>query len=101
MAQPDYQVWLLSGVAYEVSFSGSHQLQPGDHVRFVLSADQGCANALTPPEGTLNGGVLDGTASVTLQLPGGVDGTFSDSQPVVDHHTLRINATYQSEYFWF
>ena len=77
MAQPDYQVWLLSGVAYEVSFSGSHQLQPGDHVRFVLSADQGCANALTPPEGTLNGGVLDGTASVTLRLPGGVDGTFS------------------------
>ena len=77
MAQPDYQVWLLSGVAYEVSFSGSHQLQPGDHVRFVLSADQGCANALTPPEGTLNGGVLDGAASVTLQLPGGVDGTYS------------------------
>ena len=77
MAQPDYQVWLLSGVAYEVSFSGSHQLQPGDHVRFVLSADQGCANALTPPEGTLNGGVLDGAASVTLRLPGGVDGTFS------------------------
>jgi hypothetical protein len=25
----------------------------------------------------------------------GVDGTFSDSQPVVDHHTLRINATQQ------
>ena len=25
----------------------------------------------------------------------GVDGTFSDSQPVVDHHTLRINATHQ------
>lgn len=77
MAQPDYQVWLLSGIAYEVSFSGSHQLQPGDHIRFVLSADQGCANALTPPEGTLNGGVLDGAASVTLRLPGGVDGTYS------------------------
>ena len=77
MAQPDYQVRLLSNVACEVGFSGSHQLQPGDHIRFVLSADQGCANALTPPEGTLNGGVLDGAASVTLRLPGGVDGTYS------------------------
>ena len=76
MPQPDYQVWLLSGVTYNVGFSGSHQLAPGDQVRFVPAADQGCANALTPPEGTLNGGVLDGAASVTLRLPGGVDGTY-------------------------
>ena len=76
MLQPDYQVWLLSGVAYNVGFSGSHQLALGDQVRFVPAADQGCANALTPPEGTLNGGVLDGAASVMLRLPGGVDGTY-------------------------
>ena len=75
---PDASAQLLHGVSYKLTFTGRHELQPGDHVAFVPSADGGCSNAadsLECAEGLQHGGSLDASLTVSVLLAGGEDGT--------------------------
>ena len=58
---------LLHDVYFQVSFSGSHPLDPPDDARFVPSSDGGCASAASAA-----GGVIRSGLAVGVQLGVGV-----------------------------
>lgn len=74
---PDLNVTLTHDTPTVIVFTGNHSLEEGDVVVFVPVTDGGCANAANAPPS--NGGTLDASLSITLQLQGGIDGTDSDT----------------------
>ena len=72
---PDLNVSLPHDTPTVIVFTGNHSLEEGDVIVFVPVTDGGCANAANAPAS--DGGPLDASLSVTLQLQGGVDGTDS------------------------